>query len=109
VSAADARLDAAIALARRLAQAPDAQGAQITVSAAWFNGLPDALHGDLSIHVEAGTPAAFWATGRVYADPEAYVSFERGGRRVVSWRAEVEGVRVSVYCASPITQEAALG
>lgn len=103
---ADARLDAAIALARRLATAPGAQGARIAVSAAWDSGVPDALHGDVSIHVDAATPASLWAVEIVPAEPEAYAMFTCEGRMIVSWRAEIEGARVTVYCASPLPETA---
>lgn len=105
-SPADTRLDAAIALARRLAQDPGADGAVITVSCAWSNGRPDSLHGALSIHTGASTPAAKWAAGLSpdHREPLRYVSVDH---MVDSWRCEVDGVEVGVYLASPIVNEAA--
>ncbi len=109
MSAADARLDAAIALARRLVQEPRVAGSEIQVSTSWSDGAPTCVHGDLNIHARAGTPAAEWVGTLGEALPHSRTSYPCQGRQMHSWRVEVDGVVVRIYLSSPLTQEAALG
>lgn len=107
---ADAKLDRAIALARKLAQDPRAAGSTMTVACGWDGGKPTCLHGALDFHVDAGTPAAAWLeevlpVPALGAQRMVYVS-ESSGCRMDWRRGEVEGVAVAVYVSAPVVKEA---
>ena len=97
---ADDRLDAAIALARKLAQDPRCEGSDIAVDASWESGRPSCLNGKLSIHVDEGTPAEAWAA-LVAPAPVRPLAYTHEGRATRCWRVEVDGVEVSVYVHGP--------
>jgi hypothetical protein len=98
----DTRLDRALSLARKLIADPRAKDARISVACAWESGRPTILHGELSVHVEAETPAARWLAEIAPAERHSRMAYACNDRAIDSWRGEIGGVVVSAYVEGPL-------